>query len=88
MSATYKPPGGSRKGRPNKSTKQIKDMIEGALKAAGGQAYLLQQAQENPSAFLTLVGKILPKNIEATIDGNLTVTKIVREIVHANDQNA
>ena len=79
---------GRAKGTPNKNTKEIKAMIEGALRAAGGQDYLLQQAQENPGAFLTLVGKILPKNIEATIDGNLIITKIVREIVNANDQDA
>lgn len=41
-------------------------MILGALDDAGGQAYLARQADENPGAFLALVGKILPKNIEAT----------------------
>ena len=75
------------KGSKNKATAAIKEMIEGALRDAGGQDYLVQQAIENPSAFLALIGKILPKNIEATIDGNLTVTKIVREIVNANDQD-
>ena len=37
---------------------------------AGGQEYLTQQAKENPSAFLMLVGKILPKEIKAEITDN------------------
>lgn len=59
------PKGGSRKGVPNKVTKQIKDMIVGALDNAGGVDYLTECAK-NPrtaSAFLTLVGKVLPLQI-------------------------
>lgn len=70
------PKGGSRKGIPNKVTANIKEMIEGALSDVGGRAYLAQQAKENPSAFLTLIGKILPKDINATIDGNINIKQI------------
>jgi hypothetical protein len=66
-----KPPGGSRKGKPNKVTKELKDMILGALDDAGGQVYLAQQALENPGAFMALVGKVLPKNIEANVNMHL-----------------
>jgi hypothetical protein len=38
-------------------------MIEAALTAKGGQEYLEKQADENPVAFLTLVGKILPREM-------------------------
>jgi hypothetical protein len=38
-------------------------MILGALNEAGGQKYLARQAKENPSAFLTLLGKILPMQV-------------------------
>jgi hypothetical protein len=31
-----------------------------ALAAKGGQKYLEKQADENPTAFLTLLGKVLP----------------------------
>jgi len=34
-------------------------MILGALDDAGGQQYLVEQAHKNPTAFLTLLGKIL-----------------------------
>jgi len=55
--------GGSRKGVPNVVTKELKDMIRNALDKAGGEQYLYQQAIDNPTAFLTLIGKILPKDV-------------------------
>ncbi len=57
------PRGGSRKGKPNKATAEIKAMIEGALQDVGGQKYLAEQARENPAAFLSLLGKILPRDV-------------------------
>ena len=38
-------------------------MILAALAAKGGQKYLEKQADENPTAFLTLVGKIIPLQV-------------------------
>jgi hypothetical protein len=61
------------KGTPNKATKEIKQMIEGALHALGGQKYLEQQAMENPVAFMGLVGKILPKDMTLTTDATLNI---------------
>lgn len=55
--------GGSRKGIPNKATAAIKDMILGALSDVGGQDYLSRQAEENPVAFMGLIGKVLPTQI-------------------------
>lgn len=63
---------GRKKGVPNKTTAALKDLILGALADAGGQAYLMQQAQENPTAFLTLVGKVIPLQVKA--DGEVGVT--------------
>jgi hypothetical protein len=54
---------GRGKGNPNKLTKDVKAMILGALDDAGGQKYLAQQATLNPAAFMTLVGKCLPREI-------------------------
>ncbi len=56
---------GRPKGALNKNTAQLKDMILTALDKAGGVQYLQQQAQENPTAFLTLVGKVLPLQLNA-----------------------
>ena len=55
--------GGRRKGTPNRVTADIKEMILAALAAKGGQKYLEKQADENPTAFLTLVGKIIPRQV-------------------------
>ena len=64
-------PKGRAKGSTNKVTKALKDMILGALDDAGGQDYLKKQATENPAAFMTLIGKVLP--VDATIKGNMTI---------------
>lgn len=55
--------GGRGKGTPNKITGDLRAMIGAALAAAGGVEYLTVQAKANPSAFLTLVGKTLPKEV-------------------------
>ena len=64
------PKGGSRKGIPNKSTKAIKDMVYEALNGVGGVEYFKQQAIDNPAPFMSLVGKILPKDM--VIDANVS----------------
>jgi len=55
--------GGRVAGTPNKVTKSLRDMILGALDAAGGQEYLTRQAEKNPAAFMTLLGKVLPTQL-------------------------
>ncbi len=64
--------GGRQKGTLNKNSALLKDMILQALDGAGGVGYLQRQAEENSSAFLTLVGKVLPTQMEHK--GDLTVT--------------
>lgn len=50
---------------PNKVTKQLKEMILGALDDAGGQKYLQERAKDpkTQAAFLTLLGKVLPSDM-------------------------
>jgi hypothetical protein len=54
--------GGRRKGTPNKNTALIKGMIVEALDKSGGVDYLVGVAKNNPAAFCTLIGKVLPLN--------------------------
>lgn len=73
---------GRAKGTPNKVTLGMKEMILGALEQAGGQQWLARQADENPVAFMALLGKLLPKQID--LDATVTtepVTMIRRVIV-------
>lgn len=67
------PKGGSRKGIPNKVTRELKEMILEALDNAGGVAYLAEQAEKNPSAFMTLVGKVLPMQVKAEHSGGTSL---------------
>lgn len=66
----------SRKGIPNKYPKALKEMILSALDKAGGEDYLREQAEANPAAFLTLIGKVLPLQVNQKTDmnGKLTIT--------------
>lgn len=59
---------GRKKGVTNKDTAQLRDMIIRALHKAGGEDYLYQQALENPGPFLTLIGKVLPKDVVVSGD--------------------
>jgi hypothetical protein len=54
--------------------KALKDMILGALSDAGGQVYLEKQAHENPVAFMSLIGKVLPTTLAGVDGGPLGLT--------------
>jgi len=45
-------------------TAALKDVILGALSDAGGQAWLVEQAKKNPTAFMALVGRVLPLQVK------------------------
>lgn len=60
--------GGRAKGTPNKQTAAVKDMVVAALDKAGGINYLVVQAKDNPAAFMTLVGKVIPTQIAGDPD--------------------
>ena len=49
-------------------------MILGALDKAGGQKYLKAQAEKNPNAFLTLVGKVLPMTVAGDPEHPVSLT--------------
>lgn len=73
-------PAGRPPGSQNKLTADVKAMILAALEQAGGVEYLLQQSEKNPTAFLTLVGKVLPMTVSSDPDAPL-VMRIERAIV-------
>lgn len=64
------------KGVPNKMTKALKEMILEALDNAGGVDYLRTQADDNPNAFLTLVGKVLPLQVTGEGGGPVQIQTI------------
>jgi hypothetical protein len=67
--------GGRKKGTPNKLNAAVKEMILQALNEAheeGGVEYLKAQASSNPTAFLSLVGKLVPLDMNANVDAKVT----------------
>ena len=72
---------GRPKGVPNKITADLKRAILEAAEAAGGKGgtvgYLTAQANANPAAFLTLIGKVLPTTLAGDPENPLTsITRI------------
>ncbi len=67
-SGRRKPPAAG-KGRPkgalNKENKALRQMILDALEKKGGVDYLVEQADKNPRAFLSLLGRVLPLQVTA-----------------------
>lgn len=67
--ARPKPPAagkGRKKGVPNKFTASLKEAIQAAANGAHPQGmvgYLTDQADKNPTAFMALLGRTLPKEI-------------------------
>ena len=61
-----KPPSAGRgrpKGAPNKVTKTLREAIEASFDNVGGVDYLSRMAEEEPKAYLALLGKILPAHM-------------------------
>ena len=68
---------GRKKGVRNKMTRELKDMILKALDGAGGVKYLQRQADENPAAFMSLVGKVLPLTVANPDGTNLQAPQFI-----------
>lgn len=75
---------GRPKGATNKTTAQLKEMILAALDNAGGVEYLERKANDprTASAFLTLIGKVLPMTVQGPGEnGELVFSVVERRIV-------
>lgn len=69
--------GGRQKGTTNKLTGDVKAMVLEALDRSGGVDYLVAQSVTNPTAFMTLVGKVLPLTLAGDPNNPLqAVTRI------------
>lgn len=76
-----KPGPGRPKGVPNKLNGQLKEMILQALDNAGGVDYLVTQSAENPTAFLALVGKVLPMTVAGAGENGEHLTEITFRVL-------
>jgi hypothetical protein len=77
-----KPPAagmGRVKGSKNKVTRELKEMILGALDQAGGMDYLAARAIDTPGPFLALVGKVLPMTVQGDLEHSGGITVNIRQ---------
>ncbi len=77
VKGSKRPYQGRPKGSVNKVSQDVRQMILAALDKAGGEAYLAARAKDNPAAFLALVGKTLPRDLN--IDGQIAVSAAILE---------
>jgi hypothetical protein len=66
--------GGRKAGTPNKITKQLREAILTAFDEAGGVEYLQKVAEDQPSVFCQLLGKVLPMSVSGEDGGPLVIT--------------
>ena len=50
-------------GTKNTKANELKNTIIASLDRVGGIEYLVKQATENPTAYLALMGKVIPKDV-------------------------
>jgi hypothetical protein len=67
---------GRPKGSLDKGNADLRQMILQALENKGGVAYLEEQAATNPSGFMSLLGKVLPKEVTGAEGKDLIPSRI------------
>ena len=74
---------GKPKGAVNKTTKELKEMILAALDQSGGVEYLVDRASDprTASAFLSLIGKVLPMTVAGDPSAPLEIQVIKRVVI-------
>lgn len=61
-----RPPGSGRTaGTPNRFSQRLIDAIEASFEQLGGEAYLTELGRTEPRAYLALLGRILPAQVDA-----------------------
>ncbi len=78
-----RPGQGRPKGMTNKVTQAVKDCILQAFHEAGGVKYLVRQSKENPVAFMSLMGRIIPTEVVADVQQTHYVVYTLPEAVSA-----
>lgn len=79
-------PIGRPKGSKNKTPAMLREMVIEAVDKCGGVKYLQRQAEENPTAFLALFGKLMPKNVDANVTINGSAQPIVFRVITPDDK--
>lgn len=73
--------GGRQAGTPNKVSGTLKEMILDALEQKGGVAYLVKRAEDTPAAFMILLGKVLPTQVQG--DPEFPLNGLTDEVIES-----
>ena len=65
---------GRKKGSANKTTVKVREAMELAFEGIGGVPALVEWAQDNQTEFYKLFAKLLPVQVEASVDNKLDIT--------------
>ncbi len=68
---------GRPKGAANKTTSEVKAMVIAALQRVGGIEYLAARALDQPVAFMALVGRVMPLQLEGSPEGGAVIIQVV-----------
>lgn len=73
--AKRSPKAGRKKGTKNKTTVAVKEGIMQAFQELGGVNYLVAVGKEDPKTFCSLLGKVIPAeiNAELNLSGNVQI---------------
>lgn len=66
--------GGRQKGTPNKTTANVRAVLEEAFERMGGVDKLVKWAEAEPTEFYKLYAKLLPVQVNGKVDGAVTIT--------------
>ena len=64
---------GRKRGVPNKTTASVQAALTEAFERRGGVDALIKWAEEDPTEFYKLWGKLIPKDIKAELSGNVGI---------------
>ena len=64
---------GRKKGVPNKTTASVQAALTEAFERRGGVDALIKWAEDDPTEFYKLWGKLIPKDIKAELSGNVGI---------------
>lgn len=71
---------GRKPGVPNKISGTVKEAILRSFEEVGSYKYLVKMSAEQPQAYMTLLGKILPTQVDMKIDKPIEISfKVVGE---------
>lgn len=78
--------GGRVKGKPNKLTAQMRDVVFQAFEKLGGVDYLVQVGKDEPRVFCALLSKLIPAKLD--VDATVKWDAIIQEALDARAEDA